>query len=144
LAIARGLAGVGLWTLDSDARGLLASSVRSTFVTPVRRLVVVPSVARVRAPGGSVVVDIVVVLRNTGRIPERGVLSWRIVDSAGRTVGAIRRLVNIPVGARARITTGIGIGAAWARPAGTYRLLVAMDTRGRRWSMPAVSFRQPF
>jgi GH18 family chitinase len=30
-AIARGLAGVGLWTLDSDARGLLAASIRSAF-----------------------------------------------------------------------------------------------------------------
>jgi spore germination protein YaaH len=30
-AIARGLAGVGLWTLDSDTRGLLAASVRSAF-----------------------------------------------------------------------------------------------------------------
>jgi spore germination protein YaaH len=144
LAIARGLAGVGLWTLDSDARGLLAGSVRSTFVTPVRRLAVVSSVARVRAPGGSVVVDTAVVLRNTGRIPERGVLAWRIVDAAGRTVQAVRRLVNVPVGARVRIATAIGIGAAWARPAGTYRLLVALDTRGRRWSVPAVRFRQPF
>jgi ribosomal protein L2 len=56
----------------------------------------------------------------------------------------VRRLVNVPVGARVRIATAIGIGAAWARPAGTYRLLVALDTRGRRWSVPAVSFRQPF
>jgi spore germination protein YaaH len=144
LAIARGLAGVGLWTLDSDARGLLAGSVRSTFVTPVRQLGVVASVASVRAPGGSVVVDAAVVLRNTGAIPERGVLAWRIVDAAGRTVQAVRRLVNVPVGARVRIATAIGIGAAWARPAGTYRLLVALDTRGRRWSVPAVRFRQPF
>jgi spore germination protein YaaH len=30
-AIARGLAGVGLWTLDSDTRGLLAASIRSAF-----------------------------------------------------------------------------------------------------------------
>jgi hypothetical protein len=91
-----------------------------------------------------VVVDTAVVLRNTGRIPERGVLAWRIVDAAGRTVQAVRRLVNVPVGARVRIATAIGIGAAWARPAGTYRLLVALDTRGRRWSVPAVRFRQPF
>ena len=144
LAIARGLAGVGLWTLDSDAQGLLTGSVRSTFVTPVRRLAVVPSVARVRAPGGSVAVDTVVVLRNTGRIPERGVLSSRIVDAAGRTVQTVRRLINVPVGARVRIATSTRIGAAWARAAGTYRLLVSLDTRGRRWSVPAVSFRQPF
>ena len=144
LAIARGLAGVGLWTLDSDARGLLAGSVRSTFVTPVRRLAVVPSVAGVRAPGGSVVVDTVVVLRNTGRIPERGVLSSRIVDAVGRTVQTVQRLINVPVGARVRIAIPTWIGAAWARGAGTYRLLVSLDTRGRRWSVPAVSFRQPF
>ena len=82
-AIARGLAGVGVWTLDSDARGLLAASVRSTFVTPVRRMAVMASVGGVRAPGGSVVVDTAVTLHNTGTIPERGVLSLRIVDPAG-------------------------------------------------------------
>ena len=144
LAIARGLAGVGLWTLDSDARGLLAGSVRSTFVTPVRGLAVVPSVAQVRAPGGSVVVDTAVVLRNTGRIPERGVLTWRIVDPAGRTVQAVRRVVNVPVGARLRIATPTWIGAAWARRAGTYSMLARLDTRGRRWTGPMVRFRQPY
>ena len=144
LAIARGLAGVGLWTLDSDARGLLAGSVRATFVTPVRLLALVPSVAQVRAPGGSVVVDTAVVLRNTGRIPERGVLAWRIVDPAGRTVQTVRRLVNVPVGARLRIASPTWIGAAWARPAGTYSMLVRLDTRGRRWTGQAVRFVQPF
>ncbi len=143
-AIARGLAGVGMWTLDSDASGLLAGSVRSTFVAPVRRLAVVPSVASVRVQSGSVVVDASVLLRNTGRIPERGVLAWRIVDAAGRTVGSGRRLVLVRPGERVRISTTTWIGTPWARRAGTYRLLVSLDAPGRRWIAASVRFRQPF
>jgi hypothetical protein len=91
-----------------------------------------------------VVLDTAVVLRNTGRIPERGVLAWRIVDPAGRTIQAVRRLVNVPVGARLRIATPTWIGATWARRAGTYSMLVRLVTRGRRWTGPVVRFLQPF
>jgi spore germination protein YaaH len=143
-AIARGLAGVGLWTLDSDTRRLLAASIRSTFVTPVRRMAVMASVAGVRAPGGSVLVDTAVTLRNTGAIPERGVLALQIVDSGGRTVRTVRRLVTVPAGALVRIAAATPIGAAWARAAGAYRMLARLETPGRRWSGPTVGFLQPF
>ena len=143
-AIARGLAGVGVWTLNSDARGLLAASVRSTFVTPVRRMAVMASVGGVRAPGGSVVVDTAVTLHNTGTIPERGVLSLRIVDPGGSTVRTVRRLVTVPAGARVRVAAATQIGAAWARVAGGYRMVARLETPGRRWAGAPVQFVQPF
>ncbi len=135
-AIARGLAGVGMWTLDADSGGLLAAAVKSTFVTPVRRLAVTPSVAGVRVRDGSVVATVVVRLRNTGRIPERGVLAARLVDPAGHIVATMRRLVLVGPGARLRVQVPTSIGSAWARRAGTYRLLVHLDTPGRRWTAP--------
>jgi len=143
-AIASGLAGVGMWTLDVDAGGLLAGSIRSTFVAPVRRLAIVPSVASVRVRSGSVDVNAAVVLRNTGRIPERGILAWRIVDRGGLTVRTARRLVLVKPGARIRVAAPTWIGTASARHAGTYRLIVRFDTPGRGWTAPTVRFRQPY
>ncbi len=143
-AIARGLAGVGLWTLDSDPRGLLAASVRSTFVTPVRRVAVTASVREVRAPGGSVVVDAAVTLHNTGAIPERGVLALRIADPGGHTVRTVRLPMTVPAGARVRIAAPTPIGAAWARVAGTYTMLARLESPGRRWNGLTVRFLQPF
>jgi hypothetical protein len=143
-AIASGLAGVGLWTLDVDARGLLAGAVRSTFVTPVRQLAVVASVASVRVRSGSVVVNAALVLRNAGSIPERGILAWRIVDPAGHTVGTAQRLVLVQPGVRINLAVPTRIGAASARRAGTYRLVLRFDTPGRAWTAPTVRFRQPY
>jgi spore germination protein YaaH len=144
LAIGAGLAGVGMWTLDADARGLIASAVRSTFVTPVRKLALVPSVASVRVRSGSVVVNAALVLRNAGSIPERGTLAWRIVDPAGRTVGTGRRSVLVQPGGQIRLAVPTRIGTASARRAGTYRLVVRLDTPGRGWTAPTLRFRQPY
>ena len=144
LAVATGLAGVGLWTLDSDTRGLITNAVRSTFVAPVRRLALVPSVVSVQVRSGSVVVNAAFALRNTGSIPERGTLAWRIVDPAGRTVGTGQRPVLVQPGARISLSVPTRIGTPSARRAGTYRLVVRLDTPGRGWTAPTLRFRQPF
>jgi hypothetical protein len=85
-----------------------------------------------------------VVLRNTGSIPERGILAWRIVDPGGHTIRTAQRLVLVKPGARIRVAAPTWIGAASARHAGTYRLVVRFDTPGRGWTAPTVRFRQPY
>ena len=144
LAIAEGLAGVGIWTLGAD-RGYdgMASALRAKFVRPVHRLSLRPARTVARRVGGSIRVDSVVRLANRGSVPERGILTWRVVSPSGRWVGTGRRVVVIPAGHTISVRVATSIGRATDRRAGTYRLAGRL-TGARTWILPTVRFRQPY
>ena len=83
-AIASGLAGIGIWTLDND-RGYteMYDVIRAKFYDPTHRATVGASVKKVSLSGGSVRVSHTKRVKNTGNVPENGTLVWRIYDRSG-------------------------------------------------------------
>lgn len=144
-AIARGLAGVGIWTLENDAgRRGMALAIDRTFVDPVRRVTTRAAVRAVRLDRGRVVIDASFVLRDRGSRAERGTLRWRVVDQAGRTVASGRREEAVYPGERLQRRIAVPLGRATTLRAGSYRLVVRFVVGKWKAAEAVVRFRQPW
>jgi hypothetical protein len=145
-AIATGLAGVGIWTLDND-RGYaeLWNVLRTKFYAPIHAVRVKGSVKWVTRSSGSVYVRIHAAGRDIGTVPERGSFRWTIRDAAGRLIKSGRWATQTlyPGQLKTRNST-IRLGYASALRAGTYTLRVRFVAGTRTWRAPAVDFRQPY
>jgi hypothetical protein len=145
LTIEDGLAGIGVWALGSDSPfPTMRQVIRQTFVTPVRRVAVQTMSVRVHLVGGRVLVSGSVRLRDSGTIPERGTLSWRIRDRSGRTVAHGGSTAVVGRGSSIRVSVAASLGWARVRAAGRYRLMVTFTSRGWTWTAPTVRFRQRY
>ncbi len=144
-AIARGLAGVGLWALGSD-RG--TSGVRrallSTYVRPTREVAVRATVGRVRLVRGRIAVTGIVRIVNRGNRAERGRLHWRIVSPRGRIVARGNRVLALGVGGTLRLPVRLPAGSAIQRRAGRYRLDTFFRSDHRTWWSRSNRFWQPY
>ena len=144
-AIATGLAGVGIWTLDND-RGYpqMYDVLRTKFYNPSRSATVGAAVTKVTRSAGTVRVGHVERVRNTGDIPMRGKIIWRIYDPKGHLVKRGALAVTIYPGATRKLTATTVLGRAASLRAGTYRLKVQFVTSSGTWSSPVDPFRQPY
>jgi spore germination protein YaaH len=144
-AIATGLAGVGIWTLDND-RGYnqLNDVLRAKFYNPTHRATVGAAASKVTRSAGSVKVTHVERVKNVGNIPERGSIVWRIFDSRGRLVKKGSLTVTIYPGATRKLTTTTILGTPASLRPGTYRLKVQFVTNSGVWKSPTDAFKQPY
>lgn len=145
-AIAAGLGGIGIWTLDNDrGHGELASAIRAKFYDPVIEAAVRGSQTDLRRQSGIVKTTVHAGARNTGNVPLRGRLRWAIRDTRGRVVvsGSWPTIALYPGRATSRATT-VELGLASRLPAGTYRLRVRFVTSSRSFGPPDIEFRQPY
>jgi spore germination protein YaaH len=142
-AIATGLAGVGLWTLDND-RGYseMNDVLRTKFYHPSHTATVTSGVTRVSLSGGTVKVRHFERVKNTGNVPERGTLTWRIFRGTHLIKKGSVALTIYP-GKTRTITTTTVLGTSALR-AGTYQLKVQFVSRGGLWKAPVDRFRQPY
>jgi spore germination protein YaaH len=144
-AIATGLAGVGIWTLDND-RGYsqMYDVLRAKFYDPLHRATVGASVSRVTRSAGLVKVTHVKRVKNTGNVPERGSIVWRIYDPSGRLIKKGSLTVTIYPGRTRQLTTTTTLGTPAGLRAGTYRLKVQFVSNAGIWKSPTDAFRQPY
>ncbi len=144
LAIAQGLAGVGIWTLGADRGfGGMSAALRAKFVRPIHRLGIDPVRSVARRIGSGIRVSSEVRLVNRGSVPERGVLSWQVLSPRGHRVGLGHRLVVVPAGGTTTVHLATAIGRTVDRRAGVYRL-TSRFSGARVWTGPVSRFRQPF
>lgn len=144
-AIATGLAGVGIWTLDNDrGYGQMYDVLRAKFYDPTHRATVGATVSKVARSAGSVKVTHVERVKNTGNIPEKGSIVWRIYDPSGRLVKKSSLTVTIYPGATRKLTITTTLGTPAGLRPGTYRLKVQFVTRFGVWKSPTDTFRQPY
>ncbi len=143
-AIAHGLAGIGIWSLENDAgHAGMALAIQRTFVRPTRRVTGSATVDAVRLVRGEVRLAASIALRDLGSRAERGIVAWRVVDAAGRTIASGRRVAALYPGGHLRQRITATLGRAPALGAGTYRLVVRYVVG--RWTPvgTTVRFRQP-
>ncbi len=144
-AIARGLAGVGLWALGSDrGRSGVRRALLATYVHPTRKVAVQTTIRHVRSVSGVVSVKGTVRISNRGNRAERGRLHWRIVNPRGRTVARGSRVMAVGAGGTLRVPVGLPVGLASQRPAGRYRLITFYRTDQRTWWSRSNRFWQPY
>lgn len=145
-AIATGLGGIGIWTLDND-RGYdaLWDVLRSKFYAPVYQAAVRRYVTDVVRRSGVVSVKVHAGATNTGTVPLTGQLRWAIRDTRSRVVASGRwpTTVLYPGRKTSRART-VELGLATRLPAGTYRLRVRFVTSSRSFGLPDLEFRQPY
>lgn len=145
-AIATGLGGIGIWTLDND-RGYAAlwNVLRSKFYAPVYQATVSGSVTDIVRRSGVVYVKVHAGARNTGTVPLTGQLRWTIRDRLGRVVlgGSWPVSVLYPGRGTFRAAT-VRLGLATKLAAGTYKLRVRYVSTSGTWGLPDVAFRQPY
>ncbi len=145
-ALATGLAGVGIWTLDND-RGYpdLWNVLRSKFYAPIHAVNVANSIAYVRRLSGSVYVRIHAEGKDVGTVPERGSFLWTIRNAKGRLVRSgswpAQTLYPGPLYQHGGV---VRLGYASGLPAGTYTLRVRFVAASTTWWAPTVRFRQPY
>jgi spore germination protein YaaH len=144
-AIATGLAGVGIWTLDND-RGYtqLYDVLRAKFYNPTHRATVGAAASRATRSASTVKVTHVERVRNTGNVPERGTIVWRIFDPRGRMVRKGSLTVSIYPNVTRKLTTTTILGTPSGLRPGTYRLKVQFVTSSGVWKAPTDTFRQPY
>jgi hypothetical protein len=143
--IATGLAGIGIWTLDGD-RGYagLWNVLRAKFYAAVHATTVGGKVGTVSNRAGTVRIYHAESVRNIGNVPETGVLSWRIVDRAGRVIRKGSLQVTLYPGTIRTIHATTVLGTASGLRAGTYRLLIRFAASTGSWTAPDVLFRQRY
>ena len=144
-AIATGMAGIGIWTLDND-RGYsqMYDVIRDKFYDPVHRVTLASRVTRVTRSGGLVRVTHVEKVRNTGNVPERGTLVWRIYNRTGHLIKKASTTFTLYPGAARTIRAVTVLGSGAALRSGRYRLRVDFVTNRAVWKTPIVGFRQPY
>ena len=144
-AIATGLSGVGIWTLDND-RGYdqMYKVIKAKFYDPIRAVSMSASVTRVARSGASVSATQVDRFRNVGNVPDRGTVVWRILDRSGHLLkkGSFGLLLYPGATRRVTITTSIGLASRLA--SGTYRLSVQYVSRAGFRTTVTDRFRQPY
>ena len=144
-AISRGLAGVGIWALGNDEGSAgMARALQRTFVRPTRRITSLTTVHGVHRDRGVVRLDATVVLRDRGSRAERGTVTWRLVDPAGRTIRSGRLVRALDPGARIKVPIEVRMGRAASLRAGTYRLVVRFAVGSWTPVATTVRFRQPY
>jgi GH18 family chitinase len=144
--IARGLAGVGVWTLGNDAgyRNLW-DVIHTKFYDPIHRVSVGGRIAEVSKRSGIVYATVRARAMVTGTVPERGSMRWTIRDSAGRAIDWGRwPTQTLYPGRLATHGVKVALGAASRLRAGTWTLHVRFVTSTRAWRSPAIEFRQPY
>jgi spore germination protein YaaH len=145
-AIATGLGGIGIWTLDND-RGYdaLGNVVRAKFYAPVYKAKVSGSVTDVVRRSGVVYVKVHARAQNIGTVPLTGYLRWSIRNRVGRVIlsGRWPTVVLYPGRATSRART-VRLGLATSLAAGTYTLRVRFVSARGTWGMPDAAFRQPY
>ena len=144
-AIASGLAGIGIWTLDND-RGYteMYDVIRAKFYDPTHRAIVGASVNKVSLSGGSVRVSHTKRVKNTGNVPEHGTLVWRIYDRSGHLLKKGSLVLTVYPGRTKTVTTTTVIGSAASLRPGTYTLKVQFQAKSGTWRTAPDGFRQPF
>lgn len=145
-AIATGLGGIGIWTLDND-RGYdaLWNVLRAKFYAPVYQATVTGSVTDVVRRSGVVYVQVHAGARNTGTVPLKGQLRWTIRDRLGRVVAGGGWPVSVLYpGRRTSRAATVRLGLATRLPSGTYKLRVRYVSTSGTWGLPDVGFRQPY
>ena len=86
-ALASGLGGIGIWTLDNDrGYGQLWNVLREKFYAPIRAMTVTASTSGLRRSAGVVSVIVHGRVRNTGTVPVTGRWWWSIRDQRGHIV----------------------------------------------------------
>ena len=146
-AIAKGLGGIGIWTLDND-KGY------DEHVERHPRQVLRPGPPDQRSSGkvlkvsrstGVVSASIRIYARETGTVPERGTWRWTLRDAAGKLVrsGDVKKQTIYP-GRLVHHTIKVKLGAASRLPAGTYTLRVRFITSRATWRSPVVAFHQKY
>jgi spore germination protein YaaH len=145
-AIATGLGGVGIWTLDND-RGYdeLWNVLRDKFYAPVREVRVKGKVLGVSRSAGLVYATIRLYAREVGTVPERGSWKWTLRDHNGKLVrwGQLRKQTIYPT-RLTRHTLKVKLGSTIGLKAGTYTLRVRFITKSTTWRSPVVEFRQRY
>lgn len=144
-AISMGLAGVGIWTTGNDAGyDDLWNVLRAKFYAPVHALAVLGS-AVVSRSAGYVYATVHAGVRNSGNVPERGRLGWRILDRRGRLVSSKAwAAAAVYPGHALGHTMKVRLGPATMLVAGTYSLWVRFDTSYAIWRSRVIAFRQPY
>jgi spore germination protein YaaH len=144
-AIATGLAGVGIWTLDND-RGYpeMYAVLRAKFYNPTHWVTVGSQVTRITLSAGRVKVRHLERAKNVGNVPERGRLVWRIYDPKGHLVKRGSVAMTIYPGKTRTIRTTTILGTAVGLRSGTYRLKVQFVSNAGVWKTSVDGFRQPY
>ncbi len=144
-AIATGLAGVGIWTLDND-RGYpeMNDVLRAKFYDPTHRVSVGSTVVKVTKSGSTVKLTHIDRVKNTGNVPERGTLVWRIYGPTGRLIKKGSLTFTLYPGRTRTLTTATVLGTAAGLPAGTFKLKVQFTSRAGVWKAPVDAFRQRY
>ena len=144
-AIAKGLAGIGLWTLGND-RGYtqIWDVIHAKFYSPSHAIALRGTVFHVSAGSTYVTADVWQRIANSGNVPETGTLGWVIRDKYGlsRTHGS--KTVTIYPGKTATYITHATIGTRRGLAAGTYRLYLTYIARSGTWKATPFAFRQPY
>jgi hypothetical protein len=144
-AIAKGLAGIGLWTLGND-RGYtqIWDVIRAKFYAPVHALTLRGTVYHLAAGSTYVTADVWQRISNSGNVPETGTLSWIIRDKYGRARTHGARTVTVYPGRTGTYVTHTTIGTRSGLAAGTYHLYLTFTARSGVWKAPTFAFRQPY
>jgi spore germination protein YaaH len=143
-AIATGLAGVGIWTLDNDRTyPEMYDVLRAKFYNPTHTATVGAAVTKVSRAAGTVKVRHTERVKNTGNVPERGTLTWRIFNRFGRLVKKGSLTFTLYPGRTRTITTTTVLGSTALR-SGTYQLKAQFVSRAGVWKAPVDRFRQPY
>jgi spore germination protein YaaH len=144
-AIANGLAGVGIWTLDND-RGYtdMYDVLRAKFYDPNHRTTVGSRTTKLTRSSGAVKLTHVDRVKNTGNVPERGTLVWRIYGPTGKLVKKGSLTFTVYPGKTRTLTTTTVLGTAAGLSAGTYKLRVQFTSHAGVWKAPVDAFRQPY
>ena len=144
-AIATGLSGVGIWTLDND-RGYsqMYDVLKAKFYDPIRAVTVGASMTRVVRSGFGVTATQVDRIRNVGNVPDRGTVVWRVFDRSGHLIKKGSYDLLLYPGVTRRVTVSTSIGLASRLASGTYRLSVQYVSRSGFRTTVADRFRQPF
>jgi len=145
-AIATGLGGIGIWTLDND-RGYdaLWNVLRTKFYAPIYLAKVSGSVSDVVRRSGVVYLKVHAGSRNIGTVPLTGYLRWSIRNRAGKIILSGRWPTGVLYPGRATLrATTVKVGLASRLAAGTYTLRVRYGSTKGTWGIPDVLFRQPY
>jgi chitinase len=145
-AIATGLGGIGIWTLEND-KGYenLWNVLRAKFYAPIRDISVKGKVLSLTRSAGTVYTTIRVYAREVGTVPERGYWKWTLRDQTGKLIraGELKKQTLYPA-RLARHTVRVRLGSSLGLKAGTYTLRVRFITKAKTWRSPVVEFRQRY
>jgi Glycosyl hydrolases family 18 len=144
-ALASGLAGVGIWTLGNDRTyGQLWNTLRRKFYSPTYAATVSGWIRHVTADGRYVYATILRRVRNTGDVPQRGILHWVVRDSHGRSRASGSTKISLYPNQSAARRATFRIGSRTALPAGRYTLLISFSGAHGTWRAAPIAFRQSY